>query len=224
MKRLVIAFSLSVLAASNAAAEIAVFAGGRSMKIDSYVAGEETIELVMRGGGKVIVPLSRIDRIIDDEVELPPQEVSAAASAFPQRSWRFQEASLPFYSSTFDSTIVAAARKFDVDAALVSAIIKVESDYQPRVVSHKGARGLMQLMPATARRFGVSNSFDPVANIYGGTRYLRWLLDHFEGNIDHVVAAYNAGEGNVGRYGGIPPFRETVRYVEKVARHFQLRG
>lgn len=221
VKRLVVIFSLLVLSAANATAEIAIFTGGRTMKIESYVAGEETIELVMGSGGKVIVPLSRIDRIIDDEVEVPVEAMSAA-SAFPQRSWRFQETSLPFYGSRFDSTIVEAARKFDVDAALVAAIIKVESDYQPRVVSHKGARGLMQLMPATARRFGVTNSFDPVANIYGGTRYLRWLLEHFEGNIDHVVAAYNAGETNVARYQGIPPFRETVRYVEKVARQFQL--
>lgn len=116
--------------------------------------------------------------------------------------------------------IVDAGRKFDVDPALISAIIKVESDYNPRIVSHKGARGLMQLMPATAKRFGVHNSFDPVANIYGGTRYL-WLLDKFEGNIDHVVAAYNAGEGNVWKYKGIPPFRETVNYVKKISRHFQ---
>jgi soluble lytic murein transglycosylase-like protein len=213
-----------VLTAANAAAEIAVFAGGRTLKIDSYAAGEETIELVLSSGGKVIVPLSRIDRIIDDELEVAADEVKAVASTFPQRSWRFQETSGPFYSTRFNPTIVEAARKFDVDAALVSAIIKVESDYQPRVVSHKGARGLMQLMPATARRFGVTNSFDPVANIYGGTRYLRWLLDHFAGNIDYVVAAYNAGEGNVGKYGGIPPFRETVRYVEKVARQFQPRS
>ncbi|HET7712509.1 MAG TPA: lytic transglycosylase domain-containing protein, partial [Thermoanaerobaculia bacterium] len=104
-------------------------------------------------------------------------------------------------------------------AALVSAVIKAESDYNPRIVSHKGARGLMQLMPATAVRFGVTDSFDPVANIHAGTKYLRWLLNRFEGNADLAVAAYNAGEGNVGKYNGVPPFRETVTYINRIARH-----
>ena len=81
----------------------------------------------------------------------------------------------------------------------------------------------MQLMPATAERFGVTDSFDPVANIYAGTRYLRWLLETFQGNADLAVAAYNAGEGNVWKYNGVPPFRETVTYIHRIASHI-LRG
>jgi soluble lytic murein transglycosylase-like protein len=219
MKRVVL-LALCALTCASVFGEIAIFTGGRTMKIEAYAAHEETMDLVLESGGRLTVPMTRIERIIDDEVIVPVEEVQAATSAFPQRSWGFSDASQPFYSSRFNPIIVEAARKFDVDAALVSAVIKIESDYNPKVVSHKGARGLMQLMPATAKRFGVTDSHDPAANIYGGTRYLRWLLDHFEGNIDRVVAAYNAGEGNVRKYDGIPPFRETVRYVQKVARHF----
>ena len=78
----------------------------------------------------------------------------------------------------------------------------------------------MQLMPSTAERFGVTNSFDPVANIYAGTRYLRWLLETFKGDADLAVAAYNAGEGNVWKYNGVPPFRETLTYIKRIAKHF----
>ena len=221
MKRILL--SALVLFGQQATAEIAIFENGRSLKISGYVAGEDTMQLTLASGGTLTLPIENIERVIDDEVIISPEEVKEilSDSAFPARSWRFDEASEPFYNSKYNETILAAGRKFDVDAALISAIIKVESDYNPRIVSHKGARGLMQLMPATARRFGVTNSFDPVANIYGGTRYLRWLLEHFDRNIDHVVAAYNAGEGNVAKYDGIPPFRETVNYVRKVSRHFQ---
>jgi soluble lytic murein transglycosylase-like protein len=79
----------------------------------------------------------------------------------------------------------------------------------------------MQLMPATAARFGVTDSFDPAANIYAGTKYLRWLLKRFNGNADHAVAAYNAGEGNVDKYAGVPPFRETVTYINRIAKHIR---
>ena len=100
-------------------------------------------------------------------------------------------------------------------------VIKAESDYDSKTVSHKGAQGLMQLMPATAKRFGVRNSFDPEQNIYAGTKYLRWLLDKFDGNADLAVAGYNAGEGNIMKYDGVPPFRETVNYINRIARHIR---
>ncbi len=116
---------------------------------------------------------------------------------------------------------MAAAKKFDVDAILVSAVIHAESDFNPHELSNKGARGLMQLMPATADRFGVSDSYDPEANIYGGVRYLRWLLQTFNGNADLAIAAYNAGEGNVWKYDGVPPFRETINYVNRIAKRIR---
>jgi len=113
--------------------------------------------------------------------------------------------------------IRAAAAEFGVDEALVRAVVHAESAFNPNAVSHKGAQGLMQLIPATADRFGVENVFDPVQNIRGGVEYLAWLLDRFDGNVTLAAAGYNAGEGNVDRHGGVPPFEETRRYVERVA-------
>jgi hypothetical protein len=111
-----------------------------------------------------------------------------------------------------------AARRHDVDPQLVHAVIRQESGYDPFAVSSKGAMGLMQLMPATADRFGVQNIFDPAENVQGGVQYLRHLLDRYNGDPRLTLAAYNAGEGAVDRYGDVPPYRETVDYVSKVRR------
>lgn len=111
------------------------------------------------------------------------------------------------------------ADRFNLDPALVKAVIKVESDFNPQVVSQKGAQGLMQLMPATALELGVSDPFDPGQSIYGGTYYLRRMLDTFDSNLDHALAAYNAGATAVQRYGGIPPYDETEKYVLKVKKY-----
>lgn len=222
------ALAIAVLAALPAAASIALFTDGRSQKIEAYkLVGENTMQLTLKGGGAITMPLARIDRIIDDEVivkESTPPEVKKAIEqegVFPKRSWHYDASRGPLFRSKFDRTIIEAAKKFDVDAALVSAVIKAESDFNPHELSNKGARGLMQLMPSTAARFGVSNSFDPVANIYGGVRYLRWLLETFNGNADLAVAAYNAGEGNVWKYNGVPPFRETITYITRIAKHIR---
>ena len=96
------------------------------------------------------------------------------------------------------------------------AIIHAESAFNPNALSRVGAQGLMQLMPATARRFGVSNAFDAGQNIQGGVEYLAWLLKRFDGNLTFAAAGYNAGEGNVDKYNGVPPFDETQRYVQRV--------
>jgi hypothetical protein len=225
MKRILASFAM-LLSASTASASIALFADGRNMKIEAYAVEEDVIHLTLSGGGKVSLPLARIERIIDDEVVVAEvveevKKIVEEGGVFPHRSWQFSEDSKPLWQSKYNEFIIAAARKHDVDAALVSAVIKAESDYDPRTISNKGARGLMQLMPATAKRFGVTNSFDPEENIYGGTRYLRWLLTKFDGNADLAVAAYNAGEGNVNKYNGVPPFRETVNYINRIARHIR---
>jgi membrane-bound lytic murein transglycosylase B len=222
-----IAVLISALSATTASAGIALFTDGRSMKVSAYkLINDDSIELTLKSGGSMTVPLARVDRIVDDEVAdvIPPAIVAEVKKivdegVFPKKWWHYSEASGPIFHSKYDKIIIEAAKKFDVDAALVSAVVKAESDYDPRTVSNKGARGLMQLMPATAARFGVTDSFDPVANIHAGTRYLRWLLQTFKDNADLAVAAYNAGEGNVWKYNGVPPFRETVNYINRIAKH-----
>jgi len=226
MRPIVLTTVLFLAGAIPASASIAIFTDGRNMKIDSYkMLDDESMTLVMKGGGSMTLPINRIDRIIDDEISTPEivEEVKKIVEegVFPRRSWRYDETSGPIFKSKFDRIIVDAAKKFDVDAALVSAVIKAESDFNPREVSNKGARGLMQLMPATAERFGVTNAYDPEANIYAGTRYLRWLLKTFDNNADLAVAAYNAGEGNIWKYNGVPPFRETVNYINRIAKHIR---
>ena len=127
----------------------------------------------------------------------------------------------------YSSIVETAARTYGVDKALVHAVISAESGYNPQAVSRTGARGLMQLMPETARRYGVRNSMDPVDNIYGGVKYLHDLLAMFKGDMRLAVAAYNAGENAVIRYGRrVPPYAETLGYVPKVLefyRKFQTR-
>ena len=114
------------------------------------------------------------------------------------------------------------AEKFQLDKSLLKAVIKVESNFNPLVVSSKGAQGLMQLMPGTAQEIGVKNPFNPSDSIYGGSFYLRKMLDSFDMNLEHALAAYNAGPNAVRKYGGIPPFEETQNYVKKVKHYFDF--
>lgn len=116
----------------------------------------------------------------------------------------------------YDHLITKASRKYNVESALIRAVIKAESNFNHLAVSRKGARGLMQLMPTTASSLEVHDSFHPENNIEGGARYLRYLLKYFNGSLPLALAAYNAGENAVIRYGGIPPYRETQTYVKRV--------
>lgn len=140
-------------------------------------------------------------------------------------NWGSSEAAvLPSYSkgkNSFDNIIRQAAQTHGVSEGLIKAVMHTESGFNSNARSPVGAQGLMQLMPATARRFNVSNSFDPQQNIFGGAKYLSWLMKRFKGNTSLALAAYNAGEGNVDKYGGIPPFRETQDYVRRVTSRFQ---
>jgi len=117
--------------------------------------------------------------------------------------------------SRFDAYIEQYAAQYRVDPTFVRAVIQVESDFNPRCLSNKGARGLMQLMPETARQYGVRNMFDPEENIRGGVHNLADLLKRYGGDLNRVLAAYNAGEGAVSKYGGIPPYEETMTYVKR---------
>jgi soluble lytic murein transglycosylase-like protein len=121
-------------------------------------------------------------------------------------------------TTAYRNEIASAAHEFGVDESIVRAIIHAESAYRPTAISRVGAQGLMQLMPDTARRFGVGDAFDAAQNIRGGVQYLAWLLKRYRGDLKLAAAGYNAGEGAVDRHGGVPPYAETQRYVQRVAQ------
>jgi soluble lytic murein transglycosylase-like protein len=140
-----------------------------------------------------------------------PREVDAAAP----------DAQPVLPPAGIDEAVSRIAAEHSLSPQLIHSVIKVESNYNAHAISSKGALGLMQLIPATARRFGVSDVFNPVQNIQGGTKYLRYLLDLYNGNYALALAAYNAGEAAVARYGGVPPFAETQNYVTLVRRQWE---
>lgn len=121
----------------------------------------------------------------------------------------------------YDALIKKHANAKGLDFYLVKAVIRAESGFNHTIVSPKKAQGLMQLIPATARRFGVKNAFSPDQNIRGGTTYLKWLLKRFDGNVEYALAGYNAGEGAVDRYSGVPPYKETRRYIKRIKRFYK---
>jgi len=124
--------------------------------------------------------------------------------------------------SKYRSTIMSLAQEYSVPEALIAAVIKVESDFRPQIISPRGARGLMQIMPATGRSLDVSDLLNPTENIRAGAKYISILLDMFRGNLVLAVAAYNAGPGAVKRIGAIPPYPETIRYVQRVLHHYEI--
>jgi hypothetical protein len=202
-----------LLAASvvPARAELVFFATGRNLSVKSHRVDGDTIVLEMRGGGEMICEASIIARIEPDEVPYPePQEeaVGEQPSTPSLTPLRLET------NSRFDPIIQRVAKEQGVDVALVRAVIQVESGYEPRARSPKGAMGLMQVMPATARQYGVRNPYDPAANIEAGSKYLKSLLDRLP--LKLALAAYNAGEAAVQRFRGIPPYPETEKYVSAI--------
>jgi soluble lytic murein transglycosylase-like protein len=171
---------------------------------------------VLQGASGAAVSVVRADprtgRLVRTVIRQHPAAQSAPASA----------PTAPPSGSTGGSgmaeTVDRIAQQNQLSPRLVHSVIQVESNYNPNAVSPKGAQGLMQLIPSTARRFGVSNVFDPADNIQGGARYLKYLLGLYHGDEALALAAYNAGEGAVSRYGGVPPFPETQDYVAKVRK------
>jgi soluble lytic murein transglycosylase-like protein len=168
-------------------------------------------------GGSVILSTSMETQTPDLLVEAPPEELPLALAepVVPSAA----VASIP---APYLPYIQEASRMYKLPGALIHAVIAVESNYNPLAKSPKGAHGLMQLMPATAKRFGLTNQWDPRQNILTGSRYLRWLMDYFNQDLQLSLAAYNAGEGAVMRAGRrIPPFAETENYVPKVLSIYQ---
>jgi soluble lytic murein transglycosylase-like protein len=236
--RLLIAASLlGISSAAHAAATDpltparAIFDDGRELRVErSEFQGDWTL-LHLDSGGAIGVPSERLLRLEPlaggraprhEAPAAPAQPIADAPSTAPQArmepgspaSWLNREGTglLPL--------INAAARQHALFPDLIAAMVKVESNFNSRAVSRRGAQGLLQLMPETARLLGVSDPFDPWQNLEGGSRYLRSLLDRFRGDLVLALAAYNAGEKAVERHGGLPPFAETRQYVDRVLDYF----
>ena len=199
MRRLVLA--LGVLAATPAAAEIAVLANGQALKVTARRSEDGLLVLSLKGGGEVGLPSEMVRGFVPDEI------VDAIAAA---------EGDVRVLAR-------ATAERYGLDPVLVLAVVAVESNFEPRAVSKKGAQGLMQLMPATAGDLGVADALDPATNLDGGARYLQALLRLYRGDLRKALAAYNAGPGAVARHGGVPPYRETQEYVRRVMKQYGQR-
>ena len=158
--------------------------------------------------------LPTFDGVLDlPEIEEIPARFETVAAISPVPDGALSNETIPFHG-----IIVQAAGRYEVDPHLIRAIILAESGYNPKAKSKKGARGLMQLMPSTAKSLGVQDIYDPEENIDGGVRYFRSLLDRFDGDVQLALAAYNAGSRHVRNYEGIPPFKATQRYIKKVLK------
>ncbi len=195
---------LVVISISAMASDVAILRNGFSIQHES----RETIGNITRlytsvdKKSYVDVPTDQIERFEKDLT--PPAKVSPASASRP----------------SLQQVIQGASDKQLLDVDLVNSVIRAESGFNPHAVSPKGARGLMQLMPETASNLGVANSFDPRANVEGGTHYLRWLLDRYNYDLAKALAAYNAGPQRVEQYHGIPPYSETRAYVARIIRDF----
>jgi len=227
MKFTAIAAAALALLATEARADIVVFKNGRTMSVKSCLVEAETATMRLRDGGEATFPASIVARVDPDEVPYPEEVPVAAvapdapvASFVPLALALVPEAVLAARPYAGLISTVAATHK--LDARLVHAVIEQESNYQARARSKKGAKGLMQLMPDTARQYGVRNSYDPKANLEAGVRHLKDLMSRLE--LPLALAAYNAGEATIKRYGGVPPYAETQNYVRSILRRVGTPG
>jgi hypothetical protein len=185
-------------------AEIVFLTSGRTLSVKSHRAAGPTMVLTLRGGGEITCDATLVERIEPDEVPHPEPQAAVIPAALPGGPRPYAE------------LIELAAVREGVDPRLVHAVIQVESAYQPKARSRKGAMGLMQLMPGTARQYAVADPYDPGTNITAGIKHLKSLLERFD--VKLALAAYNAGEAAVERFRGVPPYPETQNYVRQVLR------
>jgi hypothetical protein len=214
------AVSCLFFSVAEAHAEIAVLSSGRTLSVKSHRVNGDSIVLQLRNGGEVTCEKSLIEKIVPDEVPYPePQPAVQEASL--ERATEGGEVDV-LTMGPYGEIITSMAETHGVDPMLVRALIRVESGDLPTARSNKGAMGLMQLMPSTARLYKVRNPYDPKANIAAGVKHLKSLLDRFA-TVDLALAAYNAGEGAVKKFNGIPPYRETRDYVSRIVALAGLR-
>jgi hypothetical protein len=220
---LVVTTSMFVFAGLTvpASAEIVHLTSKRTLSVKSHRIDGDSITLVLRGGGEVTCDRSLIEKIVPDEV--PYTEADDEKRPVGTTGVVSQDAigADLLQSTPFGEVIESVAQAHGVDPLLVRAVIAVESNYRPRAKSPKGAMGLMQLMPATARAYNVRNPYDPKANIAAGVKHLKSLIDKW--GVELALAAYNAGEGAVRKFNGVPPYRETRNYVSKILSMARIR-
>jgi soluble lytic murein transglycosylase-like protein len=201
LKRAALLLSLGLLAAPALRAEYVVLRSGQRLKVTGYLVVGDKYRLQMGGG--------TVEIAAEDVVAIEPEEVFTPLPA------------KPVVKAPYRELVEAAAARYRVDADLITSVIAVESNFDPKALSPKNARGLMQLLPETAERLGVQNIYDPKENIDAGTRYLRELLQRYNNDLALALAAYNAGPERVQQYGRVPPFAETLSYVRRVKRTYE---
>jgi soluble lytic murein transglycosylase-like protein len=211
MIRLAAALVLLLMSAAPARADLVFFQSGRALSVKSHHLEGETMVLELRGGGEMECDRALIVEIRADEVPYPEPVVAAAT---PEPVLASGPSPLLKSHAQYEPIIKRLSEANGVDAILVRAVIQVESDYQEKARSAKGARGLMQLMPDTARQYGLRNPYDPTGNIEAGVKHLKSLLERFP--LALALAAYNAGAAAVEKFGGVPPYPETQAYVSRI--------
>jgi len=215
--RLAIATGALIAAGSSlASAEIVFMTSGRTVSVKNHKNLGELVVLTLRSGGEVTLDKNLIEKIEPDEVPHPEPAPAVQQPVEPGPVAPAVERGALLRDTAYAGLITAAAEAHGVDPILVQALIQVESNYKPRARSSKGAMGLMQLMPSTAREYNVRNAYDPKANINAGVQKLKALIEKWEGDIALALASYNAGEGAVTKFNGVPPYRETQKYVSKI--------
>ena len=222
-KRLALCLLMSAFALGSVTrvnAEQIFFANGRFISVKDYRVEGDFITVTLRNGGEARFEKALVADIKADE--LPPVEpampiLAVAAEASLLQSARAAHA--PLDARPFAELIEAVSLRHGVDPELVHAVVQAESNYEPRAKSHVGARGLMQVMPDTAKDFGIKNLYDPANNLEAGVQYLKFLLERFD--LKRAIAAYNAGPTTVRKYRGVPPYEETRNYVKKVSETYE---
>jgi Transglycosylase SLT domain len=214
--------ALSLLGvATPARAELVFFASGRTLNVKSHRSEGGSLVLALRGGGEVVCEPAVIVRIAPDEAPYPEPQEEIRLKPDPTSTVRDDTSAVRDdrgirLQPDLEALIDRVSAREGVDAKLVRAVIEVESGYRTLARSAKGAMGLMQLMPKTARELKVKNPFDPQQNVDAGVRHLKYLLENYNGDVNLTLAAYNAGEGAVRRSAGVPHYSETQDYVRKI--------